>query len=67
MTDTPSLLHHGYEGIARFAEGGAAAIPRIDAETFEEAAMDILSRLPGRNVKSIEITDLRFEDEADRG
>jgi hypothetical protein len=50
-----------------FAGGGCAAIARIDADSFEEAAAHILMRVGGRKVKSIEITDLRYEDEeADR-
>lgn len=55
-------MSSGFEVVIRFTDGHLSAVARLDAETFEEAAASALLRVPGREVKTLEITDLRFED-----
>ena len=52
----------GYEVIYTFADRTGAAIARLDAESFEDAASMAILRVPAYRVKRIELTDLSYED-----
>lgn len=56
----------GFEVIYTFDDRIVAAIARLDAESFEDAASLALLRVPGRRVKRLELTDLSYEDAAAR-
>lgn len=51
-----------FEVIYTFDDGRGAAVARLDAENFEDAAGLALVRVPGRRVKRLELTDLASED-----